>query len=323
MKDMNITCLDSSTLTRGDIDFAPLEALGNFSHFDRTGPSQVIERAHDAEVILTNKVVLDAGIIQSLPNLKLILVCATGVNVVDLDAATAREIPVCNVAGYSTPSVAQHTAALLLSLVTKVHRLANEHEEWPQSPIFTRLTHPITELAGRSCGIVGLGEIGSAFAGIAEALKMEVQVLAREGSSNIHRPDLPRVSPEEFFASSDVVSLHCPLTSENEHMIDRTTLSAMKPGSILLNVSRGPLVNEVDLAEALRSGHLSGAGLDVLSTEPPSPDHPLFAPDLADRNLIMTPHTAWLSLESRRRLLAGVVDNLKNWIAGTPSNRVA
>lgn len=323
MKALNITCLDASTLTRGDIDFASLEALGKFAHFDQTNPSQVVERSCDADVILTNKVVLDANIIQSLPRLKLILVCATGVNVVDLNAAAGRDIPVCNVAGYSTPSVAQHTAALLLALATKVHRLANEHEEWPRSPIFTRLTHPITELAGRSCGIVGLGEIGSAFASIAEALEMKVQVLAREGSSNSRRSDLPRVSSEEFFATSDVISLHCPLTGENEHMINRTTLSAMKPGSLLLNVSRGPLVNEADLAEALRSGHLSGAGLDVLSTEPPSPDHPLFAPDLADRNLIMTPHTAWLSLDSRRRLLAGVVDNLKNWIAGTPSNRVA
>ena len=323
MKELNITCLDASTLSRGDIDFTPLEALGNFSHFDRTDPSQVIERAQGADVILTNKVVLDAGIIQSLPNLRLILVCATGVNVVDLDTATAHKIPVCNVAGYSTPSVAQHTAALLLSLVTKVHRLANEHEKWPQSPIFTRLTHPITELAGRSCGIVGLGEIGSAFAGIAEALEMKVQVLAREGSLNSYRPDLPRLSAEQFFETSDVVSLHCPLTSENEHMINRATLSSMKPGSLLLNVSRGPLVNEVDLAEALRTGHLSGAGLDVLSAEPPPPDHPLFAHDLADLNLIMTPHTAWLSLESRRRLLEGVVDNLKNWIAGSPSNRVA
>ena len=320
---MKITCLDASTLTRGDIDFAPLEELGDFSHFDRTDPTQIIERSQDAEVILTNKVVLDAGIIQSLPNLKLILVCATGVDVVDLDTATARGIPVCNVAGYSTPSVAQHTAALLLSLVTKVHRFANEHEEWPRSPIFTRLTHPISELAGRSCGIIGLGEIGSAFAGIAEALEMKVQVLAREGSSNSRRPDLPRIQSEEFFATSDVVSLHCPLTSDNEHLINQTTLSAMKPGSLLLNVSRGPLVNEVDLAEALRCGHLSGAGLDVLSEEPPRPDHPLLAPDLANKNLIMTPHTAWLSLESRRRLLAGVVDNLKNWIAGTPSNRVA
>ena len=320
---MNITFLDSSTLTRGDIDFSSLEALGSLTCHEHTAPAEVVARCLDSEVILTNKVVLDAGLIQSLPALKLILVCATGVNVIDLKAAADRGIPVCNVAGYSTPSVAQHAAALLLSLSTKVHRLAGEHEEWPRSPIFTRLTHSVTELAGKTCGIVGLGDIGSAFARIGEALGMKIQVLGREGSSNSNRPELPRLPAGEFFATSDVISLHCPLTDENEGMINSSTLAAMKPGTLLLNVSRGPLVDEAALAEALRSGHLGGAGLDVLSVEPPPADHPLFAPDLANHNLIITPHTAWLSLESRQRLLAGVVQNLESWLTGTPSNRVA
>ena len=320
---MNITFLDSSTLTRGDIDFAPLETLGTFTHHEHTKPAEVIERCRDVEVILTNKVVLDAGTIGSLPSLQLILVCATGVNVVDLKAARERDIPVCNVAGYSTPSVAQHTAALLLALATRVHRLAAEHDEWPRSPIFTRLTHSVTELSGKVCGIVGLGDIGSAFAAIVEALGMKLQILAREGSPNTNRPDLPRLPAREFFATSDVISLHCPLTAENEGLINRDTLASMKPGALLLNVSRGPLVDEDALAGALRSDQLAGAGLDVLSVEPPPADHPLLAADLVDKNLIITPHTAWLSLESRQRLLAGVADNLKNWMAGTPSNRVA
>jgi glycerate dehydrogenase len=320
---VKITFLDSSTLTRGDIDFTPLEALSTFTHHEHTAPSEVAERCGEVEVILTNKVVLDSEIIESLPDLKLILVCATGVNVVDLEAARARGIPVCNVAGYSTPSVAQHAAALLLALATKVHRLATEHDAWPRSPIFTRLTHAVTELSGKACGIVGLGAIGSAFAIITEALGMKVQILAREDSPNTSRPELPRLAAREFFATSDVISLHCPLTAENEGMIDGDTLAAMKPGALLLNVSRGPLVDELALAGALRSGHLAGAGLDVLSVEPPPADHPLLAADLGDKNLIITPHTAWLSLQSRQRLLAGVVDNLKNWLAGTPSNRVA
>ena len=320
---MNITFLDSSTLTRGDIDFGPLEAMGTFTPHEHTAPSEVTARCRGVEVVLTNKVVLDSRIIESLPDLKLILVCATGVNVVDLEAARIRNIPVCNVAGYSTPSVAQHTAALLLALATRVHRLATEHDEWPHSPIFTRLTHPVTELSGQACGIVGLGEIGSAFATIAEALGMKVQILARKGSPNTNRPELPRLAAREFFATSDVISLHCPLTAGNEGMIDSETLAAIKPGALLLNVTRGPLVDELALAGALRSGHLAGAGLDVLSAEPPPADHPLLAADLVDRNLIITPHTAWLSLQSRQRLLTGVVDNLENWLAGTPSNRVA
>ena len=152
---------------------------------------------------------------------------------------------------------------------------------------------------------------------------MKVQILARKSSPNTNRPELPRLAAREFFATSDVISLHCPLTAGNENMIDGDTLAAMKPGTLLLNVSRGPLVDELALAGALRSGHLAGAGLDVLSVEPPPADHPLLAADLVDRNLIITPHTAWLSLQSRQRLLAGVVDNLKNWLAGSPSNRVA
>jgi len=320
---VKLTFLDSSTLTRGDIDFAPLESFGTLTLHEITSPAETLARCQEVEVVITNKVILDADTIGSLPDLKLILVSATGVNVVDLDAARENGIPVCNVAGYSTPSVAQHVAALLLTLATNVHRYASELDAWPASPIFTRLDHPVVELAGKTCGIVGLGEIGSAFARIAESLGMTVQVLAREGSSHTRRPELPRLAPAEFFSTSDVVSLHCPLTADNEGMINRETLTLMKPGSFLLNASRGPLVDEEALAEALRAGHIAGAGLDVLSVEPPPADHPLLAPDLRDRNLLVTPHTAWLSRESRQRLLDGLIGNLQAFLDGTPTNRVA
>ncbi len=320
---MNITLLDSSTLSRGDIDFAPFQAFGPFTHFDQTLPADVLARCQGAQVVITNKVVLNSKTLGALPALKLILISATGVNVVDLDAAKERGIPVCNVAGYSTPSVAQHVAALLLTLATNVHRFAAELDQWPQSPIFTRLDHPVTELAGKTCGIVGLGAIGSAFAAIAESLGMSVQVFAREESGNKQRPFLTRLSAGEFFRTSDVVSLHCPLTADNEHMINRDTLALMKPSAFLLNASRGPLIDEEALADSLRHDRIAGAGLDVLSVEPPPTNHPLLASDLREKNLIITPHSAWLSLESRQRLLQGLLSNLQNFIAGKPSNRVA
>mgnify|MGYP001986770864 CR=1 FL=1 len=320
---MNITLLDSSTLSRGDIDFAPFQAFGPFTHFDQTLPADVLARCQGAQVVITNKVVLNSKTLGALPALKLILISATGVNVVDLDAAKERGIPVCNVAGYSTPSVAQHVAALLLTLATNVHRFAAELDQWPQSPIFTRLDHPVTELAGKTCGIVGLGAIGSAFAAIAESLGMSVQVFAREESGNKQRPFLTRLSAGEFFRTSDVVSLHCPLTADNEHMINRDTLALMKSSAFLLNASRGPLIDEEALADALRHDRIAGAGLDVLSVEPPPTNHPLLASDLREKNLIITPHSAWLSLESRQRLLQGLLSNLQNFIAGKPSNRVA
>lgn len=320
---MKLVFLDSATVTRGDIDFSPLEEFGRLVLHDISAPRHVVERCRGAEVVITNKVVLDARALSALPQLRLILIAATGVNVVDLEAAKGRGIVVCNVAGYSTASVAQHTAALLLALATRIHQYAVEVDKWPASPIFTRLDHPVTELAGKRCGIVGLGEIGSAFAGIAEALGMAVQVLAREGSRNTRRPELPRLSREEFFASSDVVSLHCPLTDENDGMIDGETLALMKPTAFFLNVSRGPLVEDEALAQALRNDGIAGAGLDVLSTEPPPRDHPLLAPDLRDKNLVITPHSAWLSLESRKRLIDGVAGNLRAFLAGEPVNRVA
>lgn len=320
---MNLTFLDASTLTRGDLDLTVLKEFGSLTLHDITSPLDTPARCQEQDVLITNKVVLNADLIASLPALKLILVSATGVNVVDLEAAKAHGIPVCNVAGYSTPSVAQHTAALLLALATNVHRYNAERNLWPQSPIFTRLDHPVVELAGKTCGIVGLGDIGSSFATIAESLGMTVQVIARPGSSNARRPELPRVDAETFFATSDVISLHCPLADDNLHFINRESLAQCKSSALILNVSRGPLVDEDALAEALRGDQIAGAGLDVLSVEPPSSDNPLLADDLQEKNLVISPHSAWLSRESRQRLLDGVVGNLRAFLAGSPTNRVA
>lgn len=320
---MNLTFLDASTLTRGDVDLAVLEEFGTLTLHDITSPEETPARCENQDVLITNKVVLDADLIGSLPNLKLILVSATGVNVVDLEAAKARGIPVCNVAGYSTPSVAQHATALLLTLATNVNRYNAERNLWPESPIFTRLDHPVVELAGKTCGIVGLGDIGTNFASIAEALGMKVQIFARPGSANANRPELSRVDAETFFATSDVISLHCPLTDDNLHFINRETLAQCKPSAFLINVSRGPLVDEDALAEALRGDQIAGAGLDVLSLEPPAPSNPLLTDDLREKNLVVSPHSAWLSRESRQRLLDGVVGNLRSFLEGAPTNRVA
>ncbi|NNC87626.1 MAG: D-2-hydroxyacid dehydrogenase [Akkermansiaceae bacterium] len=319
---MTVTFLDASTLAPADLDLSGLEAFGELSLHETTSPEEIAARCAGAEVIITNKVELDAGLIASCPQLKLILVAATGVNIVDLEAARAQGILVCNVAGYSTSSVAQHVMALLLALATNVHRYAAEAPAWADSPIFTRLDHPVVELAEKSFGIIGLGEIGSATARLAEALGMEVHVYGREGSSNTTRPELPRLPHDEFFARSDVISLHAPLTDRNRHIINRDSLSLMKPTALLLNASRGPLVDEEALAEALLDGRLAGAGLDVLSTEPPPAGHPLLRHPHLGTTLLITPHTAWISRESRQRLVDGLVANLDAFANGAPANVV-
>jgi glycerate dehydrogenase len=321
---MNLTFLDASTLAASDLDLSALEHLGTLTSFPTTTSAETIERCQTAEVVITNKVLLTAETFQACPNIKLVLVAATGVNCVDLDAAKAHGIPVCNVAGYSSSSVAQHTFALLLNLATNVHRYAAEAPLWPQSPIFTRLDHPAFELAGKSLGIAGLGDIGASVANIARSLGMTVHALGRKGSSNSILPDIPRLGRDSFFSTSDVISLHCPLTPETEHLINTATLDLMKPSALLINTSRGPLVDEPALAKALRENTIAGAGLDVLSAEPPSPENPLLADDLLDSGrLLITPHTAWISREARQRLVDGLVANLQAFLNGTPVNRVA
>jgi len=315
-----ITFLDTATTTRGDLDFSALSALGELTGHETTATQEILSHAKGAQVLISNKVPLSQETIAQLPELKLILVAATGYNIIDLEAASARGIPVCNVAGYSTNSVAQHVFSLLLNLVTSVHLYDRTISQWPDSPIFTSLEHPVSELAGKTFGIIGLGEIGKAVASLAEAFGMIVQVYQRPGSKNALRPDLLRLAPEAFFQTCDVISLHCPLTETTAKIINETSLAQMKPSALLINTGRGPLIDEPALAAALQNGVIAGAGLDVLSQEPPTPDNPLLK--RKGNNLLLTPHTAWSTLEARQRLLTGLVNNLRAFLAGTPTNRV-
>lgn len=311
-----ITFLDASTL--GDTDLSPLDALGKTTCFPTTTPAEMPARLRDTTIAITNKAVISADDIASAENLQLICVAATGTNCVDLDAAKKAGIPVCNVAGYSTAGVEQHTIGMLINLSTGMHRLAAEPQKWADSPIFTRLDYPVTELAGKTLGIIGLGTIGKSVAKAAQGLGMDVVALAREGSAECICPRLPR---QQFFAESDAVSLHCPLTSGTMGIINAETLGMMKPTAFLINTGRGQLVNEADLAAALKNGTIAGAGLDVLTEEPPPADHVLLDPGIP--NLLITPHTAWASAESRARLIQGVTGNIEAFLNGEERNLVS
>lgn len=316
---MNLVFLDAATVTRQDLDLTPLGNFGPLTLHDLTSPDQVCERLEGATVVITNKVPITDASLAANPSVKLVVSAATGVNQIDLDACKARGIAVCNVAGYSTDAVAQHTFALLLNLVTSVDRYsANSSKDWPASPFFSRLDHPITELSGKTLGIVGLGTIGRAVAKIAGAFGMKVVAYSREATSI--DGDIPRLGAEKFFGTCDVISLHCPLTPQTRSFINRETLGLMKPTVILLNTGRGPLIDEPALADALRHRRIGGAGLDVLSVEPPPADHVLLADDLP--NLRITPHTAWSSLEARGRLLQGILADIQGFLDGVPVNRI-
>ena len=313
--------LDAATMAcDGDIDLSVLEEFGTLMEYAITAPEETAQRLVGATIALTNKVVIGGGEMDAAgPSLKLIVVCATGTNNIDLQAAKERGIGVCNVSGYSTAGVAQHVFALLLNLVTHCHRYVSEPEKWAASPIFTRMDFPIMELNGKVLGIVGFGSIGKRVAEIGRALGMRVQALQRDDSFS-KSSDIARVPLKEFFESSDVISLHCPLSLETEQMINEESLSWMRPGAFLINTGRGGLVDEGALLAALSSGHLGGAGLDVLSVEPPSADHPLLTSRLP--NLLITPHTAWSAVESRQLLMEGVMTNIRSFLAGESANRL-
>lgn len=310
--------LDRSTTDRGDLDFTALESLGRLVSYPTSTPAETRERVASADIVLTNKAVLGSAEMDAAPRLKLVQVVATGVNNIDLEAARARGLAVCNVSGYSTEAVAQHVFASLLNLVTNVHRFAAEPQRWAASPIFTRLDYPVSELAGKTLGIVGLGSIGRAVARIGAAFGMRVVAYARGASDS--SGDIPRLAPEEFFASCDAITLHCPLTPETRHFINAATLAKMKPGAVLVNTGRGDLIHEADLVAALRSGSLRAAAVDVLTPEPPAPDHPFLAAGLD--NLFITPHSAWSAVEARQRLLDGIVANIVAFRGGERVNRV-
>ncbi|MBE9465474.1 D-2-hydroxyacid dehydrogenase [Dyadobacter subterraneus] len=316
---MNIVILDGYTLNPGDLDWAPISNLGNTTIYDRSTADEIVERAKDADVVLVNKVILNDTLLSQLPKLKYIGVCATGYNNIDIVSTKKHGIIVTNVKAYGPASVAQHTFALLLALVNRIetHSQSVFQGEWSASADFAYWKTPLVELSGKTMGLIGLGDIGSQVAGIALAFGMKV-IAYRKNPGQTNNPDIEMVSLEELFKNSDVISLHCPLTDETKNIINKNSLSSMKPGSYLLNTGRGPLINEEDLAKALADKTIAGAGLDVLSTEPPVSSNPL----LSAPNCVITPHIAWASFESRKRLLQMVADNLKSFSQGNPVNTV-
>ncbi|WP_224981810.1 D-2-hydroxyacid dehydrogenase [Geomonas agri] len=317
---MKIVVLDGYTLNPGDNSWDAVAAFGELVVHDRTPEELVLERCRGAQIVLTNKTRLGAATLAQLPELRLICVLATGYNVVDLATSAQLGIPVVNVPEYGSDSVAQHTIALLLELTNRVAQYhdAVQRGEWSRSADFTLVAQPLTELKGRSLGIVGLGRIGARVAAIAAALGMEI--LACNPRS--------RVAPEgilvqwleldDLFAQADVVSLHCPLTEANERMVNAGRLRLMRPHALLINTSRGGLVNECDLAEALNAGLIAGAAVDVAAIEPIPAESPL----LHAKNCIITPHVAWATLAARRRLMATTSGNIAAFLAGTPQNVV-
>lgn len=316
---MKIVVLDAYTLNPGERRWEELEELGEVVVHDRTAQLDVVRRAKDAEVVLTNKTILDGFILNLLPKLKYIGVLATGYNVVDLDVARQRGIVVTNIPAYSTQSVAQMAIAHLLNITQRVAHYAHEVRNgvWSAQPDFCYWNTPLIELAGKKIGIVGFGNAGQATAQIAEALGMEVWVYTSKPKKSLPKK-YQKVTLNELFSACDVVSLHCPLTAENKEMVNSFRLSLMKQGAILINTSRGGLIDEKALEQALLSGKLLGAGLDVLSSEPVPNGNPL----LKLKNCFITPHIAWATRESRMRLMNQAVENLKAWMEGRTINNV-
>lgn len=316
---MKITVLDGYTLNPGDNPWDEVARLGEFTCHDRTPPERILERARGADILLTNKTPLSAETLAQLPGLKFIGVLATGFNIVDVKAARARGIPVSNVPIYGTDAVAEYVFALLLNHYRQpqFHGELVRLGEWNRANEWSFWRTPLAELAGRTIGIVGFGRIGRRVGELAAAFKMKV--LANDVFQG-NPPSYPFAwrSIPELFAESDVVTLHCNLTPENAGMVNRDLLGRMKQSAYLINTSRGPLIQDADLAEALRTRRIAGAALDVVTTEPVAPDNPL----LQAPNLTLTPHIAWAALEARRRLTAITRDNIVAFLAGKPINVV-
>jgi glycerate dehydrogenase len=313
-----IVVLDGFTLNPGDLDWSPLRVLGDCEIFDRTPLDQIVSRAVPAEMVLTNKTVLSRESIARLPRLRYIGVLATGTNIVDLAAARERGIPVTNVPAYGTRSVAQATFALLLELTNRVghHSQAVHAGRWANNPEWCFWDGQLVELSGLTIGIVGLGRIGRAVAELAAAFGMIV--IAHSPSAQSVPPGVTLVDLDQLFCESDVISLHCPLTPQTRQLVNPARLQLMRPTAFLLNTSRGGLVDEAALADALNSGRIAGAAVDVLSIEPPSSANPL----LTARNCIITPHNAWATRAARSRLLQIAAANVRAFLTGRPENVV-
>lgn len=316
---MKIVILDAYTVNPGDLSWKALEEIADVDIYDRTSPDDVVSRCKGAEIVLTNKVVLNSEILNMLPRLQYIGVLATGYNVVDLEQATRQNITVTNIPAYSTESVAQMVFCHLLNIVGRVDYYAteNRHGRWSESDDFCYLDHNLFELRGKKMGIIGLGNTGMATARIALAFGLKVFAFTSKDEDllpeGIHKDDL-----DDIFEDCDIISLHCPLTEDTKHLINKERLQQMKSNAILINTGRGPLVNDADLAEALNDEEILAYGADVITTEPPTADNPL----LSAKNCYLTPHIAWATYEARERLINICVDNIRAFVEGEPVNVV-
>jgi glycerate dehydrogenase len=322
---MKIVVLDGYTLNPGDLSWDRLEKLGDLSVYDRTAfnltnKHLVIERGKDADIILLNKTILNREMMDHMPNLKYVGVLATGYNIVDVDAAREKGIIVTNIPTYGTYAVAQMAIALLLELChhAGAHGEAVANGDWAENPDWSFWKYPLIELAGKTIGIIGYGRIGKTVGGIAKALGMNVLAMASNPDHTQEDEMMRYASLDELLAQSDVISLHCPLTESTKGIINKDTISKMKDGVMIINNSRGPLIVEEDLRDALNSGKLGGAALDVVSSEPIKPDNPL----LGAKNCIITPHISWAPKEARTRLMDYTIENLEAYLNGKPINVV-
>jgi len=317
MNQLNCVFLDSGSTDNDDLDFSNIQSLCQWTTYDYTQERQTAERIATADIVISNKVYLGKTELQKAENLKLICVAATGTNNVDLDYTNKKNIPVANVRAYATPSVTQHVFSLMLMLHTHMHDFAGAVKQgaWNKAKHFCLLDYPITELQGKTIGIIGYGELGKSVASVATAFGMKVII----AESTVHPNMNGRVPLEELFSTADVISLHCPLTEDTKEIINKNTLSLMKSSAILINTARGGLVNETDLLVALQNNGIAGAGLDVISKEPPV-NNVLLNANLG--NLIVTPHTAWASRESRQRLVNEIALNIDAFLKGEKRNIV-
>lgn len=317
---MRIVVLDGYTLNPGDLSWSGIANFGELTVFDRTSPEQIAERLAGAEIVFTNKTPLTREHFAANPQLRFVGILATGYNVVDIAAARERRIPVCNIPTYGTMAVAQFAAALMLELCHRIGRHAESVQagEWSRRSDFCYWLNPLIELDGKVLGVIGFGRIGQALGRIAQALGMKVLAVDEYPNKQLESASLHYATLDELYAKADVISLHCPLFDNNKGMINRNAINKMKPGVLIVNTSRGPLINESDLADALKAGRVGGAAVDVLSSEPPRPDNPL----LSAPNCIVTPHIAWATKEARSRLMDIAADNLAAFVGGAPKNVV-
>lgn len=316
---MKIAVMDGHGVNPGDMSWKPFEEIGQITVYPRTAPEEVVAHVGAADIVLTNKTVFNADVISQLPNVKYIGVLATGYNVVDTEAAHRRGIVVTNIPAYSTDSVAQMTFAHILNITNRVGYYAakNSDGEWSRCPDFCYWDTPLTDLSGKTIGIVGLGHIGSKVACLAQNFGMDVFAYTSKNAADLPA-GINKTTLDGLLGISDIITLHCPLTPSTRELINKESIKKMRRGAILINTGRGPLVNEADVAEALQEGQLSAYGADVMCSEPPAADNPLFA----QPNAYITPHIAWATVEARERLMAIAVNNLKAFVSGNPVNVV-